>query len=142
MLYPVLYDFFMEVCVCSLCIMCVHVFMHILVFFVEVLPERQSMVFVGYAFALAFGITTSVANPILYTSLNESFRHTLKASVAIVEWCLELPPNQGLGLVGIELLVNFAPDRLESLKTPFLPAATARWSINAVSSPSSPISDQ
>ena len=56
-LYPVLYDFFLEV-----------------------LPERQSMVFVGYAFALAFGITTSVANPILYTSLNESFRHTLKAS--------------------------------------------------------------
>ena len=108
MLYPVLYDFFMEVCVCSLCIMCVHVFMHILVFFVEVLPERQSMVFVGYAFALAFGITTSVANPILYTSLNESFRHTLKASVAIVEWSLELPPNQGLGLVGIELLVNIA----------------------------------
>ena len=29
-----------------------------------------------YAFALAFGITTAVANPILYTSLNESFRQT------------------------------------------------------------------
>ena len=34
------------------------------------------MQFVLYAFALAFGITTAVANPILYTSLNESFRQT------------------------------------------------------------------
>ena len=55
-LYPVLFDFLRTV-----------------------LPTRLSMQFVIYAFALAFGITTAVANPILYTSLNESFRQTLKA---------------------------------------------------------------
>jgi hypothetical protein len=35
------------------------------------------MASVGYAFALLFGLATTIANPILYTSLNESFRTTL-----------------------------------------------------------------
>ena len=63
MLFPVLFDFFRPV-----------------------LPNRLSMQFVLYALALAFGITTAVANPILYTSLNESFRQTLKARRMMGGW--------------------------------------------------------
>ena len=48
-------------------------------FFRHFLPERHSMASVGYAFSLLFGLTTPMANPILYTSLNESFRTTLAA---------------------------------------------------------------
>ena len=55
-------------------------------FFRPVLPNRLSMQFVLYALALAFGITTAVANPILYTSLNESFRQTLKARRMMGGW--------------------------------------------------------
>ncbi len=51
-LYSVVFDFFRE----------------------ELLPRRQSLLYVGYALSLAFGMVTTIANPILYTSLNEGFR--------------------------------------------------------------------
>lgn len=38
------------------------------------------MASVGYAFSLIFGLMSSIANPILYTSLNESFRDALRDS--------------------------------------------------------------
>ena len=49
-------------------------------FFRSFLPERHSMVAVGYAFSLSFGLLTSIANPILYTSLNEGFREAAATS--------------------------------------------------------------
>ncbi|TRY72733.1 hypothetical protein TCAL_11189 [Tigriopus californicus] len=49
-------------------------------FFRQLLPERHSMPSVGYAFSLIFGLMSSIANPILYTSLNESFRDALRDS--------------------------------------------------------------
>ncbi len=48
-------------------------------FFIDLLPQRQSMIYVGYAGTLAIGMLTAIANPILYTSLNEGFREAAPA---------------------------------------------------------------
>ena len=47
-------------------------------FYRELLPERDSYAGVGYALSLLCGLMTSVANPILYSSLNENFRKAVK----------------------------------------------------------------
>ncbi len=43
-------------------------------YFQELLPGRNSMIFAWYAGTQACGMLTAIANPILYTSLNEGFR--------------------------------------------------------------------
>jgi hypothetical protein len=50
-------------------------------------PFRNSMVWVGYAVSQLFGLTTTIANPILYTSLNESFREAAPACCTRILCC-------------------------------------------------------
>ena len=49
-------------------------------FFRKVIPERESMKSVFYAILFYFGLLTTIANPILYSSLNESFREAFRAT--------------------------------------------------------------
>ena len=54
-------------------------------FFRGLLPDRHSMAYVGYAVTLAFGMLTTIANPILYTSLNEGFREAAPSICRLIE---------------------------------------------------------
>lgn len=47
-------------------------------FFRGLLPQRDSYAMVGYTLSLLFGLGSSVANPILYTLLNDNFKAALK----------------------------------------------------------------
>ncbi len=42
------------------------------------LPERDSYVSVGYALCILCGLATSIANPILYTVFNSTFKKQVK----------------------------------------------------------------
>ena len=50
------------------------VYSYVYDFHKHVLPERDSLTGVGYALALLVGLCSSLANPILYSLLNENFR--------------------------------------------------------------------
>eukprot|EP00095_Tigriopus_kingsejongensis_P000824 maker-scaffold63_size435493-snap-gene-1.12 protein:Tk00824 transcript:maker-scaffold63_size435493-snap-gene-1.12-mRNA-1 annotation:"hypothetical protein TRIADDRAFT_4556" len=48
----------------------------------QLLPQRDSYAMVGYTISLLFGLGSSVANPILYTLLNDNFQGALKSILA------------------------------------------------------------
>ena len=82
------------------------------------------MQFVLYAFALAFGITTAVANPILYTSLNESFRQTFMSrwrrgsTFAASNASSSANRRSTMGKADINKVQDLTAKKMRTLKTP------------------------
>jgi hypothetical protein len=52
--------------------------------FRELLPERDSYASVGYALSLLVGLLTSIANPVLYTIFNTTFKRQVKRKFSFI----------------------------------------------------------